>query len=66
MSVDQLHDLESAGRMLGGVALSTMRRWAAQRRIPIVKLGSRVMVRESDLQKLIEANSIAANGEIAI
>ena len=38
-----------------GLGVSTIRRWASQRRIPTVRLGRRVFVDEDDLNKLIDA-----------
>ena len=49
-----------------GLSLYTLRRWASERRIPIVKLGGRVLVAEGDLHRLIESCSIPARRDIAI
>jgi Helix-turn-helix domain len=43
-----------------GIKQNTWRFWAKQRRIAVVYLGRRVKIRESDLQKLIEAGSVPA------
>lgn len=43
-----------------GIKQTTWRAWAARRRVPVVRLGRRVKLRESDLQKLIESNLIPA------
>ena len=39
---------------------STLRAWILQRRIPFVKLGRRVFLRRSDLEKLIEQSIVPA------
>lgn len=40
----------------GGVSIHSWRLWIRQGKIPSVKLGSRVLVREQDLLTFIEAN----------
>lgn len=49
-----------------GLSLHTVRRWASERRIPIVKIGRAVLVDERELGKLIEARSIRARSDIAV
>lgn len=39
-----------------GVSVHSWRLWIRQGKLPSVKLGSRVLVRESDYLKFIEAN----------
>lgn len=56
LSFDQLEDRT-------GIKVSTWRVWAAQRRIPIVRLGRRIKMRESDLEKFVEANTVPALAE---
>jgi excisionase family DNA binding protein len=41
---------------------STVRAWILSRKIPFVKLGRRVFLRKSDLEKLIE-NSVVPAGQ---
>jgi len=36
------------------VSLATLRAWTRQRRLPIVRLGRRVLVRREDIEKLIQ------------
>ena len=45
--------LEEASAMLA-VAARTLRKWATDRRVPSVKLGSRLVFRISDLERLLE------------
>jgi len=45
---------------LTGIKVPTWRAWAAARKIAVVRLGRRVKVRESDLQKLIESGLVPA------
>lgn len=54
-------DLEN----LTGIKVATWRSWASGRRIPVVRLGRRIKLRESDLQKLIESNLVPALPERA-
>jgi hypothetical protein len=48
-----LRDLEARS---GGVSHHTWRLWARQRRFPVVRLGRRLLVRESDFAAFVEAN----------
>ena len=45
---------------LTGIKVPTWRAWAARRKVPVVRLGRRIKIRESDLQKLIESNLVPA------
>ena len=49
-----------------GLSIYTLRRWASQRRIPIVKISNRVLVTERDLAKLIEAGRKEPLRELAV
>jgi excisionase family DNA binding protein len=49
-----------------GMSLKTVRRWASERRIPVVKLGRSVLVDERDLDRLIESRRIPARADIAV
>lgn len=67
-------DEDDDNRLLGlrevaerlGLSLHTVRRWASQRRLPVVKLGKRVLVAEKDLEKLVAENRVEARKEIAV
>lgn len=61
----QLLDLKTCSERLG-LALWTLRKWASNRRIPVVKLGSRVMVDARDLEKLVEAHRREARPGLAV
>jgi predicted DNA-binding transcriptional regulator AlpA len=50
------HELEDRT----GIKVQTWRAWAAQRRFPVVHLGRRIKMRESDLQKFVAANTTPA------
>ena len=54
---DQLLSIPEAARRLGGVSVWTVRAWLTQGRLQRTKVGSRTMIRESELQRVI------ANGE---
>ena len=43
-----------------GIKQATWRAWAAGRKVPVVRLGRRVKLRESDLQKMIESSLVPA------
>lgn len=49
-----------------GLSLHTLRRWASERRIPVVKLGGRVLVGERELNRLIESRAIPARNDIGV
>ena len=50
-----LRTLEEAAKYIG-LAPSTLRRWAWERRIPVVKLGRKVLFRQDVLDELIRRN----------
>lgn len=62
--MEKLLSFEEA-QALTGIRVSTWRAWSAQRRIPIVRLGRRLKIREHDLQKLIDSNVVPALPERA-
>ncbi|HZR66850.1 MAG TPA: helix-turn-helix domain-containing protein [Terriglobales bacterium] len=51
---DKLHSIESAAEFLGGLSPWTIRRWLSQGRLQRIKVGSRTMVRESELLRFVE------------
>lgn len=59
---DRLLSFEEA-QQLTGIRIPTWRKWAAKRRIAVVRIGRRVKVRRSDLERLIERNLIPAAPE---
>ena len=54
MEKDALLSIEEAARRLGGISKWTLHAWLSQGRIQRTKVGSRTMIRESELQKVIE------------
>ena len=54
MSMDQLLSLSEAARRLGGVSVWTIRAWLTQGRLRRTKVGSRTMIRESELLKVMQ------------
>jgi hypothetical protein len=59
---DQLHSIESAGRFLGGISPSTIRVWLWRGRLTRIKIGSRTMIRESELLALIKPEPSKTGG----
>jgi excisionase family DNA binding protein len=53
-AMDQLVSVEEAARRLGGISKWTVHAWLSQGRMRRVKVGSRTMIRESELQKVIQ------------
>lgn len=49
-----LMSIEDAAQFLGGLSQSTIRNWLSKGRLTRVKIGSRTMVRESELLALIQ------------
>jgi excisionase family DNA binding protein len=49
-----LLSVEAAAEFLGGLSPSTIRGWLSQKKLTRVKIGSRTMVRESELLALIQ------------
>lgn len=54
--LQKLLDLKEVSDRLN-VSLSTIRRWASERRLRTVKISRRVFVQEADLERLIEAHT---------
>jgi excisionase family DNA binding protein len=54
MNSDRLHSVASAAEFLGGISKWTVHAWLSQGRLQRVKVGSRTMIRESELQKVIQ------------
>ena len=51
---ERLHSVQSAARLLGGVSVSLIRKWLGQGRLTRLKVGSRVLVRESELLAMVK------------
>ena len=53
--IDELLNFRDAAAALG-VSTAAIRLWTRQRRIPFIRLGTRVMFRAHDLQQTIDDN----------
>jgi len=53
MESDKLFSVEDAAAFLGGVSKWTVHAWLAKGKLRRTKVGSRTMIRESDLQAFI-------------
>lgn len=58
--MSELLNLAEAAKELR-LSIYTLRAWAWQRRIPIVRLGRRVLMRREDLETLINRNRVEAD-----
>jgi excisionase family DNA binding protein len=45
------------------VSIHTLRAWAYQKRIPVVRLGRRVLLRRQDVEELVNKNLIKAHDD---
>ena len=54
MNMDELLSVQEVARRLGGISVWTVRAWLSQGRLMRTKVGGRTMVRESELQKIME------------
>jgi excisionase family DNA binding protein len=54
MENDLLVSVEEAARRLGGISKWTVHAWLSQGRLNRTKVGGRTMIRESELEKVIE------------
>jgi excisionase family DNA binding protein len=50
---DKLYSVEEAAKNLGGISKWTVHAWLAKGKLRRTKVGSRTMIRESDLQRFI-------------
>ncbi len=66
--MDSLLSVEDAARRLGGVSKWTVHAWLAKGKLRRTKVGSRTMIRESDLQSFIDGcnpqKAIGAAGRV--
>jgi excisionase family DNA binding protein len=51
---DRLFSVTQAAEWLGGISKWTVHAWLSQGRLQRTKVGGRTMIRESELQKVIE------------
>jgi excisionase family DNA binding protein len=54
MSLEELLSVEEAAKRLGGISVWTIRSWLSAGRLQRTKVGGRTMIRESELQKVIQ------------
>ncbi len=54
MELDRLYSVSEAAKVLGGVSKWTVHAWLSQGRMQRTKVGGRTMIRESELQKVIQ------------
>jgi len=52
--LDTLLSIEEAARRLGGLSKYTVHAWLSKGKLRRTKVGSRTMIRESELQRVIE------------
>lgn len=52
--MDTLLSVDEAARRLGGLSKYTIHAWLAKGKLRRTKVGSRTMIRESELQRVIE------------
>jgi excisionase family DNA binding protein len=52
--VEQLLSVGEAARRLGGISKWTVHAWLSQGKLQRTKVGGRTMIRESELQKVIQ------------
>jgi excisionase family DNA binding protein len=54
MSMEKLFSVEEAARELGGLSKYTIHAWLSSGKLRRTKVGSRTMIRESELERVIE------------
>lgn len=52
--MENLFSVEESARRLGNISVWTVRAWLSQGKLQRTKIGGRTMIRESELQKIIE------------
>jgi len=55
MSQDRLLSVKDAAVFLGGISAYTVHAWLSKGRLRRTKIGNRTMIRESELERFIEA-----------
>lgn len=54
MDLDRLYSVPESAKELGGISKWTVHAWLSQGRLKRTKVGSRTMIRGSELQKVIQ------------
>ena len=57
--MDALVSVTEAARRLGGISHWTIRAWLSQGKLQRTKVGNRTMIRESELERVIQEGSKA-------
>ena len=52
--MDKLYSVDEAARLLGGLSKYTIHAWLSSGKLRRTKIGSRTMIRESELQRVID------------
>lgn len=55
MGIEMLYSVPEAAKLLGNISVWTVRSWLSKGVLSKVKIGSRTMIKESELVRLIEA-----------
>ena len=63
--MDELLSVEEAARRLGGLSKYTIHAWLSQGRIQRTKVGSRTMIRSSELKRMINDGGKSSRKEQA-
>jgi excisionase family DNA binding protein len=58
--MEKLFDVEASAQMLGGVSPWTIRAWLSEGKLQPTKVGRRTMIRESELERFLQAEQQAA------
>ena len=59
--LENLFSVEEAARRLGGISKWTVHVWLSQGRLQRTKVGGRTMIRESELEKVIQDGAKSAS-----
>ena len=51
--MEKLYSIEDSARLLGGISKWTLYSWLSKGKLQRTKVGGRTMIRESELQKLL-------------
>ena len=60
--METLHDTKQTSEMLN-ISEGTVRQWIHFKRLPIVRLGRRVMVKKSTIEKILNGGLVAVESE---
>ena len=59
--MDRLFSIDEAARELGGLSKYTIQAWLSKGKLKRTKIGSRTMIRESDLKAFIDRCNLSAD-----